>query len=165
MPTLSSYIFICIITLGTHQSHQSTTSHYDWRLSCELCLLHSAASTVEIPIHLIALRNSRLRDTDRKEGLETQPCVREHSIVRPNIHPWSTNRGGLGARTRAAARHPQIQLRAPEMDSQPSSPPFFPHSQHSRSQSMHTTTLGVGEGSYGSVVSWHNAHSYCSNLS
>lgn len=47
---------------------------------------HSLNFTQELGFH----------DTERKEGPGTQPCVREHSIVWPNIHPWSTNREGLG---------------------------------------------------------------------
>lgn len=156
----------CIITVGTQQSHQSTTSHYDQHLSCEQRLLHSPAYTTEIPVHLIALGGLGLHDAERKEGLETQPCVRERAQLSPAQCPSMVNhQRRTRARTRAAVRHPERQLEGPEMENQPPSPPLIPHSQHSRAQSAHTTTLNVGEGSFESVVSWYYAHIYCSNLS
>lgn len=165
MPT-SSYILVCIITVGAQQSHQPTTLHYDEHLSCELCLLHWLPCLHSWDTRLLncAQRSQTTWCRAKRGARDSAMCERaQHS---PAQCPSMVNQQRrAGARSRAAVRHPERQLQGPEMENQPPSPPLIPHSQHSTSQSVHTTTPSVGEGRFGSVVSWYYAHIYCSNLS
>ena len=139
-PTLSSYIFTCIITEGHTTCFGLSLPRTPLYLS--YCLLFTA-HTVEI---LICVQRSWATWCRMKRGaVETQPCVREHSTQGPAPHPSMVNH-----RRKDTGREPKRQrvthrdnCRGCRWRTNPPSPPLIPHS-HPRS--VHTTNSPCGGG-------------------
>ncbi|KAA8591052.1 hypothetical protein FQN60_001995, partial [Etheostoma spectabile] len=86
----------------------------------------------------MTIRGLGLCDAEQKEGQETQPCVREHSIVQPDVHPWSTTRNGPVRENQSGSEAPKKrQMQGLEMENQPPFRPLIPLSLHSTTQSVH----------------------------